>query len=324
MNTDATEIDAAPDAVCLMGPTCTGKTALALALAERFPVEIVSVDSALVYRGMDIGTSKPTAAELAAVPHHLIDICDPADPYSAGRFLRDALACIAEIQARGRVPLLVGGTMLYYRALTHGLAPLPEADSQVRAALDLVAQSTGWPALHAELAERDPVAASRIQPADAQRIQRALEVLQLTGERLSDLQQQSEPPPVKLARFALVPVAREVLYQRINARFEDMMAAGLLDEVRALRARGDLDPDLPSLRAVGYRQLWSHLAGECGLEDAMAAARQATRNLAKRQLTWLRADPEIAWITSLAESDLVPISDALTSAAGKIGLKTLC
>jgi tRNA dimethylallyltransferase len=324
MTTNDTEVDAAPDAVCLMGPTCTGKTALALALAQRFPVEIVSVDSALVYRGMDIGTSKPTAAEQATVPHHLIDICDPADPYSAGRFLRDALACIAGIHKRGRVPLLVGGTMLYYRALTHGLAPLPEADSQVRAALDLVAQSTGWPALHAELAERDPVAASRIQPADAQRIQRALEVLQLTGERLSDLQQQSEPPPVKLARFALVPVAREVLYQRINARFEGMIAAGLLDEVRALRARGDLDPDLPSLRAVGYRQLWSHLAGDCSLEDAVAAARQATRNLAKRQLTWLRADPGVAWITSLAESDLVPISEALTNAAGKIGRKTLC
>jgi tRNA dimethylallyltransferase len=324
MNTNVTEVDAAPDAVCLMGPTCTGKTALALALAERFPVEIVSVDSALVYRGMDIGTSKPTAAELAAVPHHLIDICDPADPYSAGRFLRDALACIANIQARGRVPLLVGGTMLYYRALTHGLAPLPEADSQVRAALDMVAQSTGWPALHAELAERDPVAASRIQPADAQRIQRALEVLQLTGERLSDLQQQSQPPPVKLARFALVPVARAELYQRINDRFAGMVAAGLLDEVRALRTRGDLDPDLPSLRAVGYRQLWSHLAGECSLEDATAAACQATRNLAKRQLTWLRADPDIAWITSLAEADLVPISDALTRAAGKIGPKTLC
>lgn len=324
MNTNVTEADAAPDAVCLMGPTCTGKTALALALAERFPVEIVSVDSALVYRGMDIGTSKPTAAEQAAVPHHLIDICDPADPYSAGRFLRDALACIAAIQARGRVPLLVGGTMLYFRALTHGLAPLPEADSQVRAALDMVAQSTGWPALHAELAERDPLAASRIQPADAQRIQRALEVLQLTGERLSDLQQQSQPPPVKLARFALVPVTRAELYQRINTRFEGMVAAGLLDEVRALRARGDLDPDLPSLRAVGYRQLWSHLAGECSLEDAMAAACQATRNLAKRQLTWLRADPGIAWITSLAESDLVPISDAVTSAAGKIGRKTLC
>lgn len=324
MNGTAAQANEAPDAVCLMGPTCTGKTALALELAQRFPVEIVSVDSALVYRGMDIGTSKPAASELAAVPHHLIDICDPADPYSAGRFLRDALACIDAIRGRGRVPLLVGGTMLYYRALTHGLAPLPEANSAVRAALDMVAQSSGWPALHAQLAERDPVAASRIQPADAQRIQRALEVLQLTGERMSDLQQRSEPPPVRLARFALVPVAREVLYQRIHARFDGMMAAGLLDEVRALWARGDLDPDLPSLRAVGYRQLWSHLAGECSLDDALAAARQATRNLAKRQLTWLRADPGIAWITALAERDLVPISDALTSAAGKIGPKSLC
>jgi tRNA dimethylallyltransferase len=324
MNHAVTEANEAPDAVCLMGPTCTGKTALALELAQRFPVEIVSVDSALVYRGMDIGTSKPTPAQLAAVPHHLIDLCDPADPYSAGRFLRDALACIDAIRSRGRVPLLVGGTMLYYRALTHGLAPLPEADSAVRAALDLVAQSTGWPALHAELAERDPVAASRIQPADAQRIQRALEVLQLTGERLSDLQRRAEPPPVRLARFALVPVARELLYQRINARFDDMMAAGLLDEVRALFARGDLDPDQPSLRAVGYRQRWSHLAGACSLDDAVAAARQATRNLAKRQLTWLRADPGIAWITALAERDLVPISDALTGAAGKIGSKSLC
>ena len=324
MNDAVTQANEAPDAVCLMGPTCTGKTALALELAQRFPVEIVSVDSALVYRGMDIGTSKPTAAELAAVPHHLIDICDPGDPYSAGRFLRDALACIDAIRGRGRVPLLVGGTMLYYRALTHGLAPLPEADSAVRAALDMVAQSSGWPALHAQLAERDPVAASKIQPADAQRIQRALEVLQLTGKRMSDLQQQSEPPPVRLARFALVPVGREVLYQRINARFDGMMAAGLLDEVRALWARGDLDPDLPSLRAVGYRQLWNHLAGECSLDDAVAAARQATRNLAKRQLTWLRADPGIAWITALAERDLVPISDALTSAAGKIGAKSLC
>ena len=193
MNTPANPTDEAPDAVGLMGPTCTGKTALALQLARRFPLEIVSVDSALVYRGMDIGTSKPSPAERAAVPHHLIDICDPSDPYSAGRFLRDALQCIDEIRARGRVPLLVGGTMLYYRALTHGLAPLPAADPQVRAALDLVAQATGWPAMHAELAARDPVAARRIQPADAQRIQRALEVLQLTGERLSDLQQQAEP-----------------------------------------------------------------------------------------------------------------------------------
>jgi tRNA dimethylallyltransferase len=324
MNTAVNAVDAAPDAVCLMGPTCTGKTALALQLAQRFPVEIVSVDSALVYRGMDIGTSKPSAAERAAVPHHLVDICDPSDPYSAGRFLHDALQCIDEIRGRGRVPLLVGGTMLYFRALTHGLAPLPAADPQVRAALDLVAQSLGWPAMHAELAERDPVAASRIQPADAQRIQRALEVLQLTGEKLSDLQQRSEPPALRLARFALMPVSRPELYARIDARFDQMIAAGLLDEVRGLRARGDLDPDLPSLRAVGYRQLWQHLAGDCSLEDAVAAARQATRNLAKRQLTWLRGDPAIAWVSSLAERDLAPISDAVTGAVGKIAAKTLC
>jgi tRNA dimethylallyltransferase len=324
MNTNVNAVDQAPDAVCLMGPTCTGKTALALQLARRFPLEIVSVDSALVYRGMDIGTSKPSAAELAAVPHHLVDICDPTDPYSAGRFLRDALQCIDAIRRRGRVPLLVGGTMLYFRALTHGLAPLPAADPQVRAALDLVAQSAGWPALHAELAARDPLAASRIQPADGQRIQRALEVLQITGERLSDLQQQSQPPALRLARFALMPVSRPVLYARINARFDQMVASGLVDEVRALHARGDLDPDLPSLRAVGYRQLWQHLAGECSLEDAVAAAQQATRNLAKRQLTWLRSDPAIASIASLAERDLVPISEAVTRASGKIGMKSLC
>jgi tRNA dimethylallyltransferase len=214
--------------------------------------------------------------------------------------------------------------MLYYRALTHGLAPLPAADPQVRAALDLVAQATGWPAMHAELAARDPVAASRIQPADAQRIQRALEVLQLTGERLSDLQQQSEPPAVRLARFALMPVSRPELYVRINVRFDQMVAAGLVDEVRALWARGGLDPDLPSLRAVGYRQIWQYLAGECSLEAAVAVAQQATRNLAKRQLTWLRGDPAIAWVPSLAERDLVPIYDAVSSAAGKIGAKPLC
>jgi tRNA dimethylallyltransferase len=178
--------------------------------------------------------------------------------------------------------------------------------------------------MHAELAERDPVAASRIQPADAQRIQRALEVLQLTGERLSDLQQRSDPPAVSLTRFALLPVSRPELYVRINARFDQMIAAGLLDEVQALRARGDLDPDLPSLRAVGYRQLWQHLAGECSLEEAVAAARQATRNLAKRQLTWLRGDPAVVWVPSLAERDLAPISDALTNAVGKIAAKSLC
>jgi tRNA dimethylallyltransferase len=314
----------APDAVCLMGPTCSGKTALALQLAARFPVEIISVDSALVYRGMDIGTAKPTLAERAAAPHHLIDICDPSDPYSAGRFLRDALACIEAIRGRGRVPLLVGGTMLYFRALTHGLAPLPEADADIRTALDNMAQVTGWPALHAELAERDPVAAGRIQPLDAQRIQRALEVVQLTGERLSDLQSQAQPAPYRLARFALVPVSRPELYQRINARFDAMLAAGLLEEVMRLRARGDLDPDLPSLRAVGYRQLWQHLEGQLPLTEAVEEARKASRNLAKRQLTWLRADPEIAWLKSLEAAELDPISAALVSAAEKLARDTVC
>jgi len=314
----------APDAVCLMGPTCSGKTALALQLATRFPVEIISVDSALVYRGMDIGTAKPTLAERAAAAHHLIDICDPSDPYSAGRFLRDALACIEAIRGRGRVPLLVGGTMLYFRALTHGLAPLPEADADIRTALDNMAQVTGWPALHAELAERDPVAAGRIQPLDAQRIQRALEFVQLTGERLSDLQSQAQPAPYRLARFALVPVSRPELYQRINARFDAMLAAGLLEEVMRLRARGDLDPDLPSLRAVGYRQLWQHLEGQLPLAEAVEEACKASRNLAKRQLTWLRADPEIAWLKSLEAAELDPISAALGSAVEKLARDTVC
>jgi tRNA dimethylallyltransferase len=307
------------DAVCLMGPTCTGKTALALELARRFPIEIVSVDSALVYRGLDIGASKPTPAERAAVPHHLIDICDPGEAYSAGRFSRDALECITAVRARGRVPLLVGGTMLYFRALTHGLAPLPHADAQVRARLESRAHAEGWPALHAELAARDPVAAARIRPNDAQRIQRALEVIELTGARLSDLQRESVPAPLRLARFALMPLEREALYNRIDERFDQMMAAGFLDEVRRLRARGDLHAELPALRAVGYRQLWAYLEGQATLEGAIEAGRRATRTLAKRQLTWLRADPGIAWLTSLEERELVPISDALNSISGKRG-----
>ncbi len=309
----------APDAVCLMGPTCTGKTALALRLAERFPLEIVSVDSALVYRGMDIGTSKPSAAERAAVPHHLIDVCDPSEPYSAGRFRRDALECIARIRERGRVPLLVGGTMLYFRALTHGLAPLPEADAAVRAAIDAQARASGWGTLHAELARADPEAAARIRPLDAQRIQRALEVWRLTGQRISDLQRRAEPAPLRLARFALMPVDRATLYRRIDARFDAMLQSGLVDEVRRLRSRGDLTPDLPSLRAVGYRQLWAHLAGTTSLDAAVEAARRATRNLAKRQLTWLRADPDTSWIRALEEPEFVPISAALNGACGNRG-----
>ena len=316
--------EAAPDAVCIMGPTCTGKTALALRLGDRFPIEVISVDSALVYRGMDIGTSKPSAAERAAVRHHLIDVCDPAEPYSAGRFRRDALQCIADIRARGRVPLLVGGTMLYFRALTHGLAPLPAADPKMRAAIDAAAREAGWPALHATLADVDPVAAARIRPNDAQRIQRALEVWRLTGRPLSELQAQAEPAPYVFARFALEPASRDDLYARIEARFDAMMEARFLDEVRRLRDRGNLRPDLPSLRAVGYRQLWQHLEGLATLDEAVAAARQATRNLAKRQLTWLRADPDISWIRALEDADPVPISDAVKSSCGKLGVRALC
>jgi tRNA dimethylallyltransferase len=296
-----------PEAVLLAGPTCAGKSALALELAERFPVEIVSVDSAQVYRGMDIGTSKPAAAVLARVPHHLVDICDPAERYNAGRFRRDALELIPAIRARGRVPLLVGGTMLYFRALTRGIAPLPEADAELRARIDDRARRIGWPALHAELAARDPEAAARIRPADGQRIQRAIEVLELTGERLSELQRHAEPPPFATAAFALLPRDRAQLYARIDQRFLEMMADGFLDEVRALRARDDLDPDLPSLRSVGYRQLWAHLDGTCALPEAVAAGQRATRNLAKRQLTWLRSESSWIGMHGLEEQELAPI-----------------
>jgi tRNA dimethylallyltransferase len=312
-NADAT----VPEAVLLAGPTCAGKTALALELAERFPVEIVSVDSAQVYRGMDVGTSKPSAAIRARVPHHLIDICDPAERYSAGRFRRDALGLIPAIRARGRVPLLVGGTMLYFRALTRGIAPLPEADPELRAQIDERARRVGWPALHAELAVRDPQAAARIRPADGQRIQRALEVLHLTGERLSALQLRAEPPPFALASFALMPRDRACLYAKIDQRFVEMMAEGFLEEVRALRARGDLDPDLPSLRSVGYRQLWSHLEGTCGLDEAVAAGQRATRNLAKRQLTWLRSEPSWNEIHTLEEQELAPILRVMDRVAAR-------
>ena len=307
------------DALLLMGPTCSGKSALALDLARRFPVEIVSVDSAQVYRGMDVGTAKPSREIQAAVPHHLIDICDPLETYSAGRFRRDALRLIREIRGRHRVPLLVGGTMLYFRALAQGIAPLPEANPDVRARIDERARRLGWPALHAELAARDPEAAAKIRPRDGQRIQRALEVIELTGEPLSQLQKRAEPSPVTLAAFALQPFERAELYRRIDQRFLQMIDAGLVEEVRALRARGDLHADLPSLRAVGYRQIWSHVAGEQTREAAIEAGQRATRNLAKRQLTWLNADKSVNWIPGLEDQSLAPIVRALGEISAGLG-----
>ena len=314
----------AAHAVLLMGPTCSGKSALALELARRFPVEIISVDSAQVYIGMDVGTAKASREIRAAVPHHLIDVCDPTQSYSAGRFRRDALRLIAEVRARGRVPLLVGGTMLYFRALTRGIAPLPEADPALRAGIEARARAVGWPALHGELAAGDPEAAARIRPADGQRIQRALEVLELTGERMSQLQARTEPCPVPLAAFALQPFERNDLYARIDQRFLAMIAEGLLDEVSALHARGDLHAGLPSLRSVGYRQIWSHLSGEYDLEGATAAAQRATRNLAKRQLTWLNGDDSVNWIRSLEDQALGPINRAVAAAAAGIGAGPVC
>ena len=277
-----------PAAVCLAGPTAAGKTAVALAFARRHPVEIISVDSALVYRGMDIGTAKPSAEELAAVPHHLIDILDPNQAYSAARFVTDAKRLIAEIGARGRLPLLVGGTMLYFKALREGLDAMPEADAALRARLDERAAADGWPALHAELARVDPATAARLAPNDGQRIQRALEVWQLSGRPLSAWHGAARPPAPELPLVALEPASRGWLHARIAERFDAMLAAGFVDEVRRLRERGDLRPDLPSMRCVGYRQAWAALdAGDLGgLREAGIAA---TRQLAKRQLTWLRS-----------------------------------
>jgi tRNA dimethylallyltransferase len=282
----------------LTGPTGTGKSDWAIRLAQSAPVEIVSVDSALVYRGMDIGTAKPAAQLRGGLPHHLIDICDPAESYSAGRFVTDALAVIAATHARRRVPLLVGGTMLYLRALLKGLAPLPQASVELRREIDERAARSGWPKLHGELARLDPEAAARINPNDSQRIQRALEVCIATGRRLSDLQRETVSPlaGIPLEAWALAPRDRSVLHRRLASRFHAMMAAGFLDEVRALHRRDDLTARHSSMRAVGYRQLWAHLEGECGLHEAVERGIAATRQLAKRQLTWMRAETAPRWL----------------------------
>ena len=280
-------------AYALLGPTASGKSALALKVAARLPVEIVSLDSALVYRGMDIGTAKPGAELRAQVPHHLIDIIDPDESYSAGRWRQDAISTVEDIFNRKKVPLLVGGTMLYYRALVAGLDALPQADARVRAEIDTLAAERGWPAVHAELARVDPAAAQRIKPNDPQRIQRALEVWKLTGKPLSSLQGVARPAlPFEVKGIALLP-ERALLHQRIEKRFDGMLRLGLVDEVKALREKYRLDAAMPSMRAVGYRQVWEYLEGHYGKEILREKAVAATRQLAKRQLTWLRSMPAL-------------------------------
>ncbi|MBB5015641.1 tRNA dimethylallyltransferase [Rehaibacterium terrae] len=295
--------DRRPLAIALMGPTASGKTALAADWTELLGTEIVSVDSALVYRGMDIGTAKPDAALLARAPHRLIDIREPHQSYSAAEFARDALAAMRELAAQGRVPLLVGGTGLYFHALLHGLSEMPEADPAVREAIAAEAAERGWPALHAELAKVDPEAAARIHATDPQRIMRALEVWRLSGRPISDWQRatQRRPFPFRVLRLVLAPRERAVLHARIAERFDAMLAAGFLDEVRRLRADPRLHPDLPALRAVGYRQAWAHLAGETDAATFRARAIAATRQLAKRQLTWLRGELDARWLDPLAD-----------------------
>lgn len=278
-----------PPVLFLLGPTACGKTAASLQLAEQLDGEIVSVDSSLVYRQLDIGTAKPGQAERRRVAHHLIDICDPQNPYSVARFCADALAAIADIQSRGRLPLLTGGTMLYFNALEHGLAPLPAADPELRQALAEEAAQRGWPALHAELAKVDPIAAARIHVNDPQRLQRALEVYRLTGEPLSRLQQKTEPLlACKPVKFALMPASRQWLHKRIALRFQAMLTRGLLDEVRALRGIDGMHAELPAMRSVGYRQAWQHLNGEYNEATLVERGIAATRQLAKRQMTWMR------------------------------------
>ena len=285
--------------IALAGPTASGKTAAALAIAEDHDVEIISVDSALVYRGMDIGTAKPTAAELATVPHHLIDIRDPLHAYSAAEFVQDAQDLIGQIRGRGKLPLLVGGTMLYFKALTDGLDDMPKADAGVRADIAASALERGWPALHAELAQVDPLIAERLKPNDSQRISRALEIFKLTGLPLSSFHQQRAPEniaarpnkTVDTVLISLEPTDRSWLHKRIAQRFDSMLAAGFLDEVKALRARGDLHSDLPAMRCVGYRQAWEALDGTAPMAELRDKGIFATRQLAKRQITWLRSMP---------------------------------
>lgn len=307
-----------PLVICLAGPTAAGKSASTLALAERWPLEIINVDSATIYRGMDIGTAKPSPAEQAQVPQHLLDIRDPAQSYSAAEFRADALRLIDAIRARGRIPLLAGGTMMYYKALRDGLDDLPQADPALRAELEARAARDGWPALHAELARLDPVTAARLAPNDSQRIQRALEICQLSGQPMSALLGRQRAAAGddgnRYLTISLEPSARAALHARIEQRFDAMLANGLLEEVRGLHARADLHPGLPSVRCVGYRQMWAHLDGEISLEEAREQGIAATRQLAKRQITWLRAQPERVIVDCLAADAVARTIDAVAAA----------
>lgn len=290
-----------PLALFLMGPTASGKTDLAIALRQQLPVEVISVDSALIYKGMDIGTAKPTPAELALAPHRLIDILDPKESYSAMNFREDALKEMAEISASGRIPLLVGGTMLYYKALLEGLSPLPSADPTIRAEIEEKAAKIGWAGMHQELLAIDPVAGVRINPNDSQRINRALEVFYITGKTMTELTaEKGEALPYRLLQFAIAPQDRAILHERIALRFQKMMDLGFEEEVKRLFLREDLHIDLPSIRCVGYRQMWEYLQGDISLDEAIYKGICATRQLAKRQITWLRGwKDEITWLDSL-------------------------
>jgi len=313
-----------PMAVAIMGPTASGKTAAALAIAKAYPVEIISVDSALVYREMDIGTAKPSPEELASVPHHLIDIIDPLDAYSVMQFRDDAIRLVADISARGKLPLLVGGTMMYFKGLVDGLDDLPTADAEVRARIDEEAARIGWPGMHAKLKVLDPVTAARLAPNDAQRINRALEIIELSGKPMSELLAKREKTalPFDLLSFALEPSDRAVLHQRIALRFDQMLGtgddSGIVAEVARLRARGDLHPNLPSMRCVGYRQSWEYLDGAIDRPTLRETGIVATRQLAKRQLTWLRSMPERIVIDCLGP-DPAPIMLAHLAQAGRKG-----
>ncbi|WP_283788429.1 tRNA (adenosine(37)-N6)-dimethylallyltransferase MiaA [Bermanella sp. WJH001] len=308
-----------PPAIFIMGPTASGKTALACALYDELPCELISVDSALVYKDMNIGTAKPTAQELAQYPHHLIDIRDPSEPYSAADFREDVLRVMADVTARGNIPVLVGGTMLYFKFLLEGAADLPEADETVRKQIEEEALEKGWPAIHEQLAQVDPESAARLNPNDPQRVQRALEVYRVTGKTLTELwaQQQQKSIPYQVVQFAICPKERKTLHERIEQRFEQMLKDGFVDEVRALYQRDDLHENLPAIRAVGYRQVWEYLDGQLSYDDMIFKGVVATRQLAKRQVTWLRSWENLHWLESedpkLVESALVILKSEIPS-----------